>query len=166
MLEKLAELQLFADAFEIALDMQSFSSRLLVQKKIYLLQLFGVDLGFRYGWYIRGPYCPALTKRVYELEEQSGYGDQIKRNYELKNDAKQKVNDFVVKYNQMLCGLSGANEADKAELLVSLHYIRNREMRTRTQDEVINELLARKNWYDRDQILVAWKMLFEQGLMS
>ena len=37
---------------EVTLD--SFSQRLNVQKKVYLSQLMGYDLGYRFGWYLRG----------------------------------------------------------------------------------------------------------------
>lgn len=165
MQEKLAELQLFADAFGIASDMQSFSSRLLVQKKIYFLQMFGIDLGFRYGWYIRGPYCPSLTKRFYELEEHQEYKEQIMRKYELRIDVRQKVADFANKYMQMLERIPNGSEADKAELLVSIHYIRNREMPHEKKEKVIEELISRKDWYSSEEALLGWEILSEHGLI-
>ena len=42
-----------------------FDDRLICQKKIYLLQSLGTDLGYSYNWYVRGPYSPALTTYVY-----------------------------------------------------------------------------------------------------
>ncbi len=43
----------------------SFDARLLSQKKIFLLQELGVDLGYSYNWYVRGPYSPNLTNYIF-----------------------------------------------------------------------------------------------------
>lgn len=42
-----------------------FEDRLKVQKVIYLLKLKGVDAGFKYNLYVRGPYSPDLTQEIY-----------------------------------------------------------------------------------------------------
>ncbi len=57
---------------------QSFDERLKLQKTIYLLQQgFGIHLGYRPNWYLRGPYSPnlardgfALTERYKDIPEQ------------------------------------------------------------------------------------------------
>lgn len=38
-----------------------FNSRQVLQKKLYLLQELGTDLGFQYDWFVYRPYAPALT---------------------------------------------------------------------------------------------------------
>lgn len=40
---------------------KSFDDRLKLQKIIYLLTLKGIDTGFAYGLYVRGPYSPSLA---------------------------------------------------------------------------------------------------------
>ena len=47
------------------LELDTFLKRLRLQKKIYLLQLTGLDSGYRYNWYLRGPYCPSLTEDAF-----------------------------------------------------------------------------------------------------
>lgn len=49
-------------------NLSDFSGRLKFQKTVHLLQSFGVDLGYYYNWYMRGPYCPDLTKDGFELK--------------------------------------------------------------------------------------------------
>ena len=44
----------------------SLDNRVIIQKKIYLLQEQEVDLGYEYNWYLKGPYSPTLTSYVYE----------------------------------------------------------------------------------------------------
>lgn len=43
-------------------SMDDFAGRLTLQKTVCLLQAFGVDLKYRFGWYLHGPYCKALFK--------------------------------------------------------------------------------------------------------
>ena len=48
-------------------DMKTFEKRLIFQKTIYLLQSFGIDMGYRYTWYYHGTYCVDLTKDGFDL---------------------------------------------------------------------------------------------------
>ena len=50
---------------KMAIGKESFDDRLICQKKIYLLQSLGTNLGYTYNWYVRGPYSPALTTYIY-----------------------------------------------------------------------------------------------------
>lgn len=48
-------------------DMSTFRGRLILQKTVYLLQAFGVSLGYRYSWYLFGPYSSDLAKDGFEI---------------------------------------------------------------------------------------------------
>ena len=50
-------------------DMDTFDGRLRFQKTVQILQAFGIDLGYYYNWYLRGPYCPDLTRDGFELKD-------------------------------------------------------------------------------------------------
>ncbi len=50
-------------ALDISKD--TFNDRLLSQKKIFLLQELGVNIGYSYNWYVRGPYSPDLTTYIF-----------------------------------------------------------------------------------------------------
>lgn len=50
-------------------DMANFKGRLTLQKTIYLLQSFGVSLGYEFKWYLHGTYCPALMTDGLAIEE-------------------------------------------------------------------------------------------------
>lgn len=49
-------------------SLQSFRDRLIIQKTVYLLQAFGIYLGYQFHWYLRGPYSPRLTKDAFNNE--------------------------------------------------------------------------------------------------
>lgn len=45
----------------------NFNSRLILQKTVYLMQEFDLNIGYSFSWYLRGPYSPNLTRDTYEL---------------------------------------------------------------------------------------------------
>ena len=57
-------------------SMAVFDHRLQLQKKIYTLQMFGINLGYDFSYYLRGPYCAILTDTGHELEK---FNDVIKK---------------------------------------------------------------------------------------
>src|SRR6266446_6722845 len=61
-------LQLTLDALGLPLRLDLFDDRMALQKTIYLCQQAGVHLGYRYNWYLRGPYSPDLTRDAFELK--------------------------------------------------------------------------------------------------
>ncbi|MCV0352566.1 MAG: hypothetical protein K5863_21015 [Nitratireductor sp.] len=51
-------------------------NRLRIQKAVYLAQAAGINLGYHYSWYIKGPYSTGLTQDYYQLAEALRSGDQ------------------------------------------------------------------------------------------
>lgn len=54
---------------ETPIDLTTLKKRIEYQKKIYLLQAFGVPLNFKFGSYLKGPYSSSLTRFGYTLDE-------------------------------------------------------------------------------------------------
>ena len=59
-------------------SMETFQDRLKLQKHIYLLKAFGLDLGYNYNWYLFGPYSPTLTKDGFELVKDTSSSEEVK----------------------------------------------------------------------------------------
>ena len=55
--------------FDVDFSMNTFDERLRLQKLIYLLQTFGIYLGYDFSWYIRGPYCSTLAANGFALRD-------------------------------------------------------------------------------------------------
>ncbi len=47
----------------------TMQDRKTIQKAVYLAQRKGADLGYRFGWYIKGPYSPPLADDYYRLDK-------------------------------------------------------------------------------------------------
>lgn len=50
-------------------DMSSFNGRVIFQKTTYLLQEFGITLGYNFNWYLHGPYSPQVMRDGVRLQE-------------------------------------------------------------------------------------------------
>ncbi len=115
-------LKLVLDAVDQPLELDSFEQRLMIQKKVYLAQLTGLDLAYRFGWYLHGPYSRELTRDAFRLKEEMELGE---RDYETKQLA-----PFAHKRVQRAPRIwakrpDGIDEGDWLELLASLHYLKH-----------------------------------------
>jgi hypothetical protein len=74
-------LGLFARQLNLGTDpvalVDSDLGRLRIQKAIYLAQRCGIDFGYRYSWYKKGPYCPTLTADYYDLRNSVAWGEDL-----------------------------------------------------------------------------------------
>jgi len=73
---RLAALKLVLDELGERSDISTVSERLRLQKAVYLTQALGLNLGYHYSWYLRGPYSPSLTQDYYQLADLIAAGDQ------------------------------------------------------------------------------------------
>ena len=53
--------------FEPSKFQTDFNARLILQKTVYLLEQFGLNIGYFFGWYLHGPYSPSLARDAYTL---------------------------------------------------------------------------------------------------
>jgi uncharacterized protein YwgA len=117
---KLIALKLFLEELGVPSDIDTVDERKRVQKTIYLGQIAGVDLGYHFGWYLKGPYSPELTKDYYDLDEALSDGDQEYQKKELKGHLKGKLQSIKSIVTQP-CDVP-LSQADWLELLASVHY--------------------------------------------
>jgi len=151
------------------LEIGDFTSRKILQKKTYLLQLTGIDLGYRYNWYLYGPYCPALANDTFTLRDEIKYDDEF-NNYELNSKTKSRLDtlDGVVG----LPRTAETTEPEWLELLASLHYLKHIAYWPGKSDpqfeEVFEKLKESKPHFQGRRTLAeaAWKRLDEAGLVS
>src|SRR5262249_25837222 len=118
------ELKLVLDEAGISqLDLRTFSQRFNIQKRIYLIQLMGLDLGYRYGWYLRGPYSRSLTADAFALRDELIAGETHHAAYRLSPKAAERIAK-ARKLWDVPSGLSIGTD-EWLELLASLHYLRH-----------------------------------------
>ncbi len=117
-------LKLFVQGLGIEGEINNFQARKDFQKAVLLGQsLSGVDLGYRFNWYLHGPYSPELARDYYQLAEAIEFGDKEYENHSLRDSVRGKLDRirslFVVPRKVQL------QQSDWLELLASWHYLRS-----------------------------------------
>jgi hypothetical protein len=118
---RLIVLQRFIEALGEPADISSIDSRKRFQKAVYLGQLSGIDLGYRYSWYVRGPYSTSLTQDYYALASAVVAGEQP--------PADQQLKPAIIEKLQVIRSLLNSphgplDQPSWYELLASWHYLR------------------------------------------
>lgn len=144
---------------------EEFKDRIIYQKKIYLLQSLGTNLGYLYNWYIRGPYSPGLTNYVY-----NNLDILLSMDF-----SKYKLSDTVVKNISKINKLemlkpSSLNDVSWYELLASILYIHNNSKSWKIDDtnpkEEIDLLLKYKPQYNLEQCEYAYAQLKKEEFIN
>lgn len=60
-------LKLAIDEVGLPFTLTNFDDRLIIQKAVSIIQAAGVNLGYDFHWYLRGPYSPALTRDAFDV---------------------------------------------------------------------------------------------------
>ena len=98
-----------------------FSDRIRIQKAIYLCQAAGVNLGYRFRWYLRGPYSPSLTKDYYELQMLIDGDERIANGRNLNSDVRSRIHG--IRHIMTPPSHIGLEQSSWLELISSLHYL-------------------------------------------
>jgi len=146
---------------QLGTGMQQFQGRLKVQKCLYLLEQMGVDLGFRFNWYIRGPYCPALADIGFHIEQDAGQGSgaEALNEWTLQGTVQEKLDALKLVVDAAPQPLTTERWA---ELLASLHFLAQLPtLQGRGRDDVEADLLRRKPYLASSQAAFpnAWERL-------
>jgi uncharacterized protein YwgA len=59
----------YKSIFEKDIDMDSLDSRIKLQKLVYILKSEGIEFGYNFTWYIRGPYSSDLADDGFYLSK-------------------------------------------------------------------------------------------------
>ena len=113
---------LYMVAKEFELKRGSFNERLKLQKVIYLLQAFDVQLGYGFGWYKYGPYSQDLVKDAYSVlgSRKSEYERAASEgNWNFSQKTLGKFAEF-----RKICG-DFLESSEKVELLASVKFVKN-----------------------------------------
>jgi len=147
----------------LGIQKETFDDRLIAQKKIYLLQMLGIDLGYHYKWYLHGPYAPSLTSYMYANLDWIQKSEEVFASYKLSAKAK----DCVRRVNELAKHSMKADLGEAAwyELLASLHYIyqNNKSWEVKGTDDVFEKLRQYKPQYSQEQCQVAFNVLEQEG---
>ncbi len=132
-------------------NMNLFSNRLMLQKKIFLLQEIGFNLGYTFTKYLRGPYCSTLANDGYKIET-------------IKND---DGLDCSIENIDKLKRLEKGHEGDALwfELLGTIVYMNKKE--GESKENIKKRLSEEKSYLFNEKIFEeAYSRLIAEGLIS
>ena len=148
---------------KMAISKDSFDDRLICQKKIYLLQSLGTDLGYTYNWYVHGPYSPSLTNYVYNNLEVLSSNDFSGYNLSTSAEKNIKVVNSLLEDRR-----SDFEIASWYEVLASLLYIFNNRESWKIDSEektLYHTLTEQKPKYNEEQCEYAFNTLQTRGFI-
>lgn len=135
----------------------SFKDRIIAQKVIYLADVLGAYCGdYKWNWYKKGPYSPALSRVLYQNNENVSF-----ENYYLQDETKELLEPLKYIYQDKPEELT---QADWLELVASVHFLYKQSI-TKKIKEVIKDLLYYKPKYNVEQVKIAYKTLEEYGII-
>lgn len=147
MKESLEVLNLILAELGVPTSIRTVSDRLLIQKTIFLAQAIGqIPLGYSYGWYVRGPYAPSLTRDYYALQSELAALEQASNEQRqarsLRDDVRGRL-DVVAKLLTPPSDIHLTKPA-WAELIASVVYLARVEHRS--DDGVKERIRETKPW--------------------
>lgn len=127
---------------EVDTDLTYFSNRKLLQKLTYLVEVFGIDLGFRFGWYVHGPYDKNLTTVLYDDNPQAS-GRKVDDVFHNEDEKINRLKEFLDR---------DITSSRTLELIVSLHYLNHLGKKQGLSDKaIINKLIELKPRFTEDE---------------
>lgn len=163
-------LKLFMDEADLSEELDTFDERFQLQKNMYLTQVLGFDMRYRFAWYLRGPYSRELTADAFALREQLELGDTDYERFRLTEEARRcvaRAREIGQRPKDATCG-----DAIWLELLASLHYLRHIAYwpsdSTRSFGDVFQSLIRTKPHLagQKADAGAAWGRLEEVGLIE
>jgi uncharacterized protein YwgA len=154
-------LKLTLDALGRRLQLNDFSNRLKLQKTIYLAQAAGVQLGYQFGWYLRGPYSPGLTRDAFAIDAELNQGVDDARGWVLDPTSRQHLD----RLRELFRDVPEEQLSSKLELLASVHFLQQTPAGQGKDCSQLREVLLRnsKNYSETD-IRQAVEELTRHGL--
>ncbi len=106
------------EAAGVPLAVETFDERLILQKVVYLIQVAGVHTGYRYRWYLRGPYSPDMTADAFGILREGKAGQEELGRWNLDDESAgrlEKLKPLLVRVGEPV-----AEKARRLELLASV----------------------------------------------
>ncbi len=115
--------------------LEGIQDRLSLQKSVYLLQEMDLDLGYRFKWFMLGPYSRALANDMFDSlsygildAERHGYHNfKVGIPYEKRQEHyKETISQNTEQIRKFVKVLSGERQNSKMlECIASLHFLMN-----------------------------------------
>jgi uncharacterized protein YwgA len=133
----------------------TFPERLKLQKTVYLLQAFGIYLGYPFNWYLYGPYSPQLTRDAFEVTPRLGRFEPLRFT----------DRETERRFQQFLAFLGDRKDDPKwLELVASLHMLA-RIYGADNTNVIFEKVAAKQPYLSEGERSSAWRHLRDDALV-
>ena len=144
---------LFKEVKGSAIDVNKYEDRLAIQKLTYMLKTMGISSGYRFTWYIKGPYSPVLSSEAFSETGKASASQPVALSLqETEKCANLKV--FLGK---------DVKDSNKMELYASLLFLKKDEKITE-RPAIIAKLTTLKPWFTKEQAEEALDKIEKSGI--
>ncbi len=137
-------------------DISAFKGRLILQKTVYLLQSFGLNLEYKFSWYIHGPYSPDLTRDAFKLQP-------IYQDLPLINFENSPLESLLKNFQEFLG--QNKDDPDWLEQVACTHFLKTLNPKA-DKTTIIESVVSHEYHFTRAQCQRAWDYLIKKGLIT
>ena len=138
-------------------NMETLNGRKIFQKTTYLIQAFGIELGYEFNWYLYGVYSPDLADVGYKLQD---IYDDVSESKFTNEENEKRFQEFLEFITPM--------KEDVHRLMInsSLHYLQEQNPDLH-RDQLIEFLIEEKDLSDEkfDECVEEWQRMKDYGLV-
>lgn len=154
-------LKLAANHLGISSEQDTFDNRLILQKAIYILQASGINFGYRYSWYIKGPYCPDVTYEAFDMK-----GSPLVSQYRLGPQTAEKIKPLVPLFNYLKTDDTDDSSGRKFERLASILFVLKTGQSVASDTAEIKARMEKaKKYYSQDEVDASVRVLQQYNLV-
>jgi hypothetical protein len=147
----------------LPLAVDEFDDRLTLQKGVYLLQESGIHLGYRYRWYLRGPYSSDLTTDAFLLSGLSDKGDSELNCWELDSHSHSRAG----KLKKLFLSKPAEELPKHLELLASVLFLIRTGQGKKSDSSYISQILkANEKPFNKEDVELALVELQHHGFFT
>lgn len=153
------------EAADVPLNVHTFNDRLILQKSAYLLQMSGIHMGYRFRWYLRGPYSPDMTAGAFGIVNEGQYGQEELQGWHLDKESAERARKLRPLLNRK--GESKSGQVQRLELLASVLFLIKTEQAKLGDPEGTSRILKKnEKHYNAEEVRAAAKELRAHGLLA
>ena len=173
----MVNLEKTADCLRYLMDKLNISNLTTFQlvKFVYLIQEWGIDLGYRYGWFIynplrfEGPFTigPYSTQLLYYEDDVREILDKNENMQTLDEEQKYRLNSLVSLIELLLKSFKGTKKTLEytLELISTLHFTVKYSGMPKEKDAIINRIIEVKPELRKEDLTRLWDLLTKIGLI-
>ncbi len=157
----------------IPTSLKTFNKRLIVQKAIYLAQSGGINLGYHYSWYLRGPYSSSVAGDLFAALDEPAIMSEVEKKWHLSDTLQSSLKQLQEnvlpvpdKFRKTISD-TDTRKASWLELLASVHFLIDKKQVTKSNEKEISTVLKRyKKDYSPDEVKLALQVIKESKLLT